>query len=306
MPLILPVTPAASGRTTLAQIEQATAQRCGPYRLENVTSTVGSAQLQFNSLKSDIELGGIQDLYVLRRNASIADDRQRLIKTFTPLTGTVEVDRGYVTPPNIGEQVEFHHLDPARELRPAVLAGLNRCFFMDRVNITLNGAAAQRDLSAVAYWITSPRQVYRAQMVAYNILTQPRDITWTHIFEQDGHIWLGAAPDPLPYGLLIHARRAHSTWVNAADSTTGPLYDTDTLSIDLVYAVTAAHVEAWRIARPRLQAAADQKLTTSQAEAAVEFTSQAKSFFRPPKRRVSLSAPYGYESGRRPLSLTSG
>ena len=306
MPLILPLTPATTGRTSLTQIEQATAQRCGPYRIETVGGATGSTQVQINSLMSDIELGGIADLYVLRRNATVADDRQRLIKTFTPLTGTIEVDRAYNVPPLAGEQVELHHLDPARELRPAVLAGLNRCFFMDRVNITLNGAAAQRDLSAAAYWITSPRQVYRAQMVAYNILTQPREITWTNVFEKDGHIWLSAAPDPLPYGLLVHARRAHTTWVNGADSTTGPLYDTDTLSIDLVYAVTAAHVEAWRIARPRLQAAADQKLTTSQQEAALEFTSQAKSFFRPPKRRVSLSEPYGYESGRRPLSLTSG
>jgi hypothetical protein len=307
MPIIFPVTtPVSTGRTTLALIEQTTAQRCGPYRPAIVTSTIGSSQIQFDSLKSGIEYGGIRDLYVLRRFATNADDRQRSVKDFAPLTGIVEVDRGYADPPSSGEQLEFHHLEPMLELRASVLAGLARCFFMDRVTITLNGAAASRDLTTAAYWITNPRQVYRAQMMAFNVLTQPRDIPWTGVFEQDGHIWLGAAPDPLPYGLLVHARRAHSTWVNGENSTTGPLYDDDTLSLDLAYAVAAAHVEAWRIARPRLQAAADQKLTTSQGEAAVEFTTQARSFFRPPKRRVMLSAPYGYDNGRRPLSLTSG
>jgi hypothetical protein len=300
---------------TLAQIEQATAQRCGPYRQETVTSSPNTTMIVFTSLQSTIDVGQVTDLYVLRRGllstgaavpSYVATDRTRIAKSYTPNLGQVEVDRAYTTPPVAGELVEFHHLEPTQELRRSVLAGLARCWFMDRIAVTVAGAAAERDLTAVAPWITNPRQVYRAHYGPYNALQQAREIVWPHVFEKDGHIWLAASPDPLPYGLLITARRAHSTWVNGVDSVVGPLLDADTLSVDLDYAASAGNVEAWRLARPRLQEAGTQKLITSQQEAASEFTSVAMSFFRPPARRVVLSSPFGSDTGRRPLSITAG
>jgi hypothetical protein len=318
MPIIvtpLAAAPGPPGLVTLAMIEQATAQRCGPYRQETVTSSASSTLIIFTSLQSTIDVGQITDLYVLRRGllasggvvpGYVTADRVRVAKTYTPNLGQVEVDRGYATPPVAGELVEFHHLDPVNELRRSVLAGLARCYFMDRVIITLGTAAAERDLTASAFWIANPRQVYRAQYAPYNPQQQAREVTWPHVYERDGHVWLAASPDPLPYGLLVSARRAHSTWVNGLDSATGPLLDTDTLSVDLAYAASAGNVEAWRLARPRLQEAAAQKLITSQQEAATEFSSNAASWFRPPARRVVLSAPYGADTGRRPLNLTVG
>jgi hypothetical protein len=303
------------GAVTLALIEQTVAPRCGPYRQDTVTSSPSNTVIQFDSLKSTIQLGGIADMYVLRRGfmvdgssvpGYVAADRIRTAKTYTPTGGTVEVDRAYVTQPPAGELVEFHHLEPTRELRASVLAGLMRCWFMDRVSVTLAGAAAERDLTASAFWITNPRQVYRAAYAPYNAQTQAREITWPHIFEKDGHVWLAAAPDPLPYGLLITARRPHNTWVNGADSLTGPMLDLDVLSIDLMYAASAGNIEAWRIAPARIQASGQQGLIPTMQQAATEFTSQADVAFKPPQRRVVLSAPFGSDTGRRPLNITAG
>jgi hypothetical protein len=313
MPII--ISGPAPATVTLAQIEQATAPRCGPYRQETVSSSPNPSLIVFAALQSTIDLGLVTDMYVLRRGVLntgaaipgyVASDRIRLAKAYTPNLGQVEVDRAYTTAPVANELIEFHHLEPTKELRASVLAGLARCWFMDRVAVTLAGAAAERDVTASAFWITNPRQVYRVHYAPYNPLQQAREITWPHVFQKGGHVWLAAAPDPLPYGLLVTARRAHSTWVNGSDSPTGPLQDSDTLAIDLDYAASAGNVEAWRIARPRLQAAGAQKLITSQQEAAAEFTSNAASFFRPPARRVTLSAPFGSDTGRRPLSITAG
>jgi hypothetical protein len=303
------------GQVSLQQIEQTVAPRCGPYRQETVTASPSNTTIQFDSLKSTIEFGGIEDMYVLRRGymldgtavpGYVVSDRVRVAKTYTPTGGTVEVDRAYMTPPPANELVEFHHLEPTRELRASVLAGLKRCWFMDRVTVTLAGAAAERDLTASAFWITNPRQVYRAQYAPYNSLQQAREITWPHVFEKDGHIWLAAAPDPLPFGLLVSARRSHITWVNSADSLSGPILDLDTLSVDLAYAAAAGNIEAWRICPARIQASGQQGLIPTMQQAAQEFTSQASVAFHPPLRRVVLSAPFGSDTGRRPLNITAG
>lgn len=303
------------GQISLALIEQTVAPRCGPYRQETATAAPNNTTVQFDSLKSTIELGGIADMYVLRRGylasgtavpGYVASDRIRTAKTYTPTSGTVEVDRAYITPPVANELVEFHHLEPARELRASVLAGLARCWFMDRVTVTLSGAAAERDLTGSAYWIINPRQVYRAHYAPFNSLQQAREITWPHVFEKDGHIWLAAAPDPLPYGLLVSARRPHTTWVNQTDSITGPNLDLDTLSIDLGYAAAAGNIEAWRICPARIQASGQLGLIPTMQQAATEFTSQASVAFKPPLRRVILSAPFGSDTGRRPLNITAG
>lgn len=151
---------------TLAQIEQEVAPRLGPYRRDVVASAV-NLTIVVTKMTSSIDLGGFADLYLLRRGETISgvtvavvdDDRVRQVDTYESSTGTTTIDRLYATPPVAGEYVEFHHLDPAMELRPAVLAGLKRCYFADRVALSLGSASVERNITTLAPWITNESQL---------------------------------------------------------------------------------------------------------------------------------------------------
>lgn len=296
-----------AGTVTLADIERELAPRVGPYSQRTVASGTASTMV-ITALASSLSLGGVKDLWVLRRGkltdgtavpGFVVGDRQRIVTLDPDTSGTVIPDRAWATAPVVDEVVEFHHLDPEQELRPAVRAGLRRCFFEDRAALTLSSTATERDLTALAFWITDPKQVYRVQSSPIGSYAQPPELQWARPFSQGGHVWLAGSPDPYPDTLLVTARRAHFTFVNGADSTTGPTADDDVLAVDLLYATSAAHAEAWRLIPDRLRAAANEGLQVSQQEAADEFTRQARLHWRPPARRVSFMAPYGVNSVQR-------
>lgn len=290
---------------TLAAIERETAVRLGPYRLvEQSGATAATTAIAYvDALKSAMDLGGMEDLWLLRRGVKtdgtavpgfVSTDRQRQVRTYTSTTGALEIDRAWTTPPIATEQMELHYLDPANELRTAVLAGLKRCYFVDRATITLTSAAPERDLTTSAAWITKTTQVYlvEQQAVASNSLPSPAQ--WAKPFYKAGHVWLKISPDPYPDALLVTARRSHWAWVNSAASTTGPTLDGDLLDLDVNYAAAAGHIEAWRYVREKLRAPSAAGLAVSMEEAADEFTRQADLNFQPLKQQaLRLSQPYG-------------
>lgn len=296
---------------TLAQIEQATAPRCGPYRQVTVASGA-TASFIATSLLTSIEDGGsgIVDAWVLRRGLLIdgtpvpgyvTGDRIRMAKDYTPSTGTVMVDRNYATAPVANELIEFHHLHPTDELRAAVLAGLKRCYLVDRASVTLSGTATERNLTAQAPWITDPDQLYAVSSVPVGSTELPLPQWWNRTFTTAGAVWLALSPDPYPNTLLVTSRRPHFTLVNGVASTTGPTADSDTLSVDLHYAASAAHVEAWRIAQDKLQDAANEGRRLNLVAAAAVFTAAAKAHFSPPRPSWGFDEPYG--GGRYRTSL---
>lgn len=309
----MPTYPASSavsgggGQITLQEIERALAPRVGPHKLgadglgEVQTGTAMANRAYFDTLASTAGIEGITDLYMLRRGnlssgstvAVVAGDRVRMVAAHDPTDGSVTPDRNWATPPIGGELVEFHHLDPERELRRAVRDGLRRCYFETRVSVTTSSTSAERDLSAVLSWLTAKGQLRRVQHQAVGVTTLPADVVWTGSFEAAGHVWLAGSPDPYPDTLLVTALRPHYTWVNGADSTTGPTADADLLSLDLNYAVAAAHIEAWRICKPRLLQAAEDGYQITQAQAADEFTRQAEGHVQRRPRTWTLSAPFG-------------
>lgn len=309
----MPTFPATSptsggGQITLAQIEQATAPRLGPYYRRAQSSITAGTTLSayFDALKSAQAIGGVEGMFMLRRGEKtdgtivvVADgDRQRIAGTPDPATGAVPPDRAWGVAPAAGEYVEFHHLDPTLELRVAVQAGLRRCFFEDRASVTLSSAAAERDLTSVVFWVTLPTQIRRIQWTTAggSPTLLPQEEQWAQPFEQGGHVWLAGWPDQYPNTLLVTALRPHSTWVNGADSATGPTTDTDLLSLGLDYAAAAAHIEAWRLFAAKLTEAAAAGGQASQSTAAAEFTRQATVQRRPRRRGWSLSEPFGGDS----------
>lgn len=305
MPIIVPALSPAPAQVTLAETEQATALRVGPYRryAQSSTTTSTTTNAFFDELKSEQATTGLDGMFILRRGqlsdgttvAVAAGDRQRIAGTPDPLTGGVPPNAAWTVAPVANEYLEFHHLDPAQELRPAVLAGLKRCFFEDRATVTLGSAAAERDVTSSVYWITSPGQVRRYQFTATGATMLPSAFPWAAPFQQAGHVWLAGWPDEYPNNLLITALRPHFTWVNGADSATGPSVDTDILMVELNYVVAAAHIEAWRLFPSRLRAAAEAGYQASQQEAATEFTRMAAVSIRTRARAWSLNAPFGPE-----------
>ena len=111
---------------TLAELEQATAARVGPFALLEVL-TADQGSLTVEVLKSTIDLGGYDDLYLLRREAGQEADRVARVRAYDPALGQLQPDRRYVTSPIPSEPVELHHLPPDL-LRRGVRAGLRRTF----------------------------------------------------------------------------------------------------------------------------------------------------------------------------------
>src|SRR5262245_5878930 len=160
---------------TLAAIERALGARCGPFADLVVEQGLLSTEVQVAALRSTAELGGWENLFALRRGVYApgtstpgapvpgfnAGDRVRLVKTYTPSSGSLELDRAYAGLAQPGERLELHVLHPEWELRPAVLAGLERCFLFDRIPLLPAGStAAPGDLTGAYPWLTDPASVW--------------------------------------------------------------------------------------------------------------------------------------------------
>lgn len=258
---------------TYAQLQQAVARRTGPFfqaaqdSTSPTTSTAIAAYMP--TLKSSAILGGPENLFLVRRSATNPNDRVRGVLDFDSATGRVVVDANWGTPMAPSEVADFVHLHPEQELKPAILSGLARCYFQDTVQVDPTGYYQALDLTAQLPWITGPWQVMRVQagpVVPYGEV--PCEPT-----QQGGHVVLIGAIGATP--LWITAYHPHSAWVNGADSTSGPVADSDTLDVDLSYAAAASHIEAWHLFPSRMQAAAAGGFQASQAMAAQEFTREA-------------------------------
>lgn len=294
---------------TLRDIERELAPRVGIYRrfqaVSGTTTTVVVA-----ALKSTIDQGGWENMFLLRRGTSSAvppesaivgfsaDDRQRMVKTYTPATGELTVDQPWATAPIANEYFELHSLDPTYELRFAVQKGLERCFFVDRYPLTLTSLANERQLTGAVSnpltWLTAEDQIFELDHgLVGNTYIAPRVVHWFKAFTRAGDIWISTYPDPFPDTLHVIHRRAVSSFVNGADSTTGPTTDLDTLNVSVNYAAAAGLMECWRRFRDRLSPLVGVGMIASQAEAAADFTRQAHKHYRPPQRRQLLSRPFG-------------
>lgn len=262
------------------------ARRTGPFFQAaqdsgSPTSSTTTAAIM-SSLKTNAVLGGPENLWLLRRgilldgtltpNPINVADRERLVQAFDAGAGRVIVDRNWRDPMQPSELADFTHLHPSQELRPAVLAGLRRTFVSDRGRIYPNLEGGQVDVTAVLPWVTSPNQVLRLQAGYTNT---DGDLPFNAV-SQGGHVLLvGAMGGVGPGGSWLTAMRPAWSWVNDAESLTGPTKDTDELDIDLDYAASAGHIEAWHLFPSRMFAAAAGNLQASQEMAAREFSRQA-------------------------------
>src|SRR5215831_18203077 len=249
------------------------------------------------TLKTNALLGGPENLFLVRRAVNLDGsavpppnndplDRIRMVESFDSDAGRVIVDRNWRNPMQPNELADFTHLHPAQELRPAVLAGLRRCFLQELFQPVLNGAYGDIDLTAQVPWITGPNQVTRVQYGWYKPYADaPFEATM-----QSGHVILRNTSGPYrPSSVWVSVLRPSATWVNDDDQPNGPTSDTDTLSVDLDYAASAGHIEAWHLCPAHMFAAAAGNLQATQEMAAREFTRQSLIWGPSPTRRIGFS-----------------
>ena len=298
---------------TLAQLEAEVGRRVGPY-VETFTdrqipSTASSTFAFFPELRSTIDLDSVTNLWSLRRGVCMdpvtgefddyddvpIEDRQRLVAEYDPARGQVFVDRPWGTSlPEPGEWFEFHHLNPSMELRKAVQAGLRRCFLQERLQVVPTSQYGDIDLTAQCPWLTDGKQVQR---VEYGWASPVAEAPFGTVVS-GGHVFLtGTTGTYAPTTLWLTALRPAWSWVNGADSTSGPTGDWDELDVDLDYAAAAGHIEAWHLFPARLQAAAAGGLMATQEMAAREFTRQSLFRFPSGQPNVGFKTVVGLGSG---------
>jgi hypothetical protein len=284
---------------TLAQLEQEVARRTGPFfqaaQDASVPTTSTTIAAYMPTLKTSAVLGGPENLFLLRRGvhsdgSAVTSytpvDRTRMVQSFDSGSGRVQVDRNWYNPMSPDELADFTHLHPTQELRAAVLAGLRRCFFEDTFAAVLTSQYGNIDLTYQQPWITSPTQVSRAQYGYY----KPEHDAPFEATMQSGHVMLGGTSGSYaPANLWVSALRPAWSWVNGADSTTGPTDDDDQLDVDLDYAASAGHIEAWHLFPSHMFAAAAGNLQATQEMAAREFTRQSLIWGPSPTRRIGFS-----------------
>lgn len=283
---------------TLAQLEQETARRVGPYLAyftdRQVPNTATVSYINVSELRSNIVMDAPTDLWLLRRGLDYLDnpvafdvtDRQRLVSSYDPEQGRIYPDRIWGIIPVPGEQVEFHHLNPAQELRQSVLAGLRRCFLPETVQVQPTAPFGGIDLTLQLPWLTDPWQVQR---VRYGWLGPYGDAPFD-TYTSAGHLILtGTHGTALPTSVWADAWRPAWSWVNGAESAGGPVADDDTLEVDLDYAAAAAHIEAWHHFPAKLQSAAAGSFQATREQAAQEFTRLANLFGPARPARIGFS-----------------
>jgi hypothetical protein len=273
--------------TTLAVLEQEVARRVGPFYTHFTDRQVpNTAQFTFvnvPTLRSEMDLDSVTHLWMLRRGITsdgtpvVLDvvDRLRLVANYDPEMGRVYPDRPWSGIPVPGEVIEFHHLEPDQELRQSVYAGLRRCYLPDTVQAQPTQQWGGIDLTVQFPWLTDPWQLSR---VRYGWMSPYFHAPWD-TYTTMGHLVLtGTHGMALPMAVWLDAWRPAWSWVNAAESTTGPLLDDDVLEVDLDYAASAGHIEAWHHFPARMAAAAASTLQATREQAAGEFSRLANVF----------------------------
>lgn len=268
---------------SLMALERRVARMCGPYRKirSDGMSTVNA--ISAPRLKSSIDAGTYEDSYTLRRALTMgdelisnfaSDDRYRQISAFDAPTGILTVDRAYTRAPIIEEAIELHYLDPEEELRPAVLDGLERCFFWETLTITNSGSLSDLynlNVTAIAPWLTEPGRIREVSFGYPNSILPPTRVQWWETYRSGKSVFLRS--EGLGLGTLsILALRPVSSYVNQQTALGGPNDDLDVVYVDPQYAAFAGVLEIWKNSPERLQPLSVQNLRPTREDIANEFT----------------------------------
>lgn len=236
------------------------------------------------------------DYYILRPAAVAAGDRVRIVKTYTPASGTLTPDAAWTNAPANGEAYELHGvLHPSVDLPDAINEALKRCLIRTEVIGTTVAQVSRHSLATIAPWLTDPlwvRQVgwlaaadNRNQVDPYARVVRGQAIeddttnASAVAIEHPGFYWNGTE---IMYMRVLKRGYDHcrpTAGVFGAQS--GLTLDTDEAPINLEWLGAAALVEVWRRNSQVLETSTRARQAPNLADAAARFSYLTHSNFIP-------------------------
>ncbi len=145
---------------TLLQYRQYIARELGPF-LASTADTTSSTSVLIDlawPVKSSLSSDDFYvDYYILRPAAASATDRVRLVKTYTPSTGSLTPDTVWTNAPVAGEAYELHGvMDPGTTMLDIINAALKRTLIRTELVGTCVADVSRHSLSTIAPWLTDP------------------------------------------------------------------------------------------------------------------------------------------------------
>ena len=300
---------------TLMRLERLVARRVGPYKRVRATAGSTTQQVWSSMLQSSLNLGAYEDQFVLRRGTTWTeqlvpgfdpDDRGRLVSTYDPAQGALTVDRDWRIAPDAGrsEAIELMYLDPDHELRPAVLDGLQRCYFWDHVVLSATdlvssyGGSASSGVVGSAFtltgmlpWVTQPQQISEVGL-GTGTHGVPTRAGWWRAYQAGPSVRLSIQGGIGVGSIVLSVLRPGHSLVNEETNLIGPDDDFDMIYVDLDYAAWASIIELWKSVPERLAPLTHENLRHDLKAAAAEFTK--KSLLIANQRVDRIQLEYGH------------
>ena len=231
-----------------------------------------------------IDYGGsgnakIEGAWVLVTSGTGAGALRRVL-TYNDETGQVTLSRAWTSP--VVASYELHTLLSPVDLKRAVNAGLTRCFYLDRQEIT--AVAAQREYSLAAYtWLTEDKQVCQVLWKQGDTANQRRypPVLWWKVSSDAGLLTLHVDPANVVSGsayvlVAIHPYDELST-------------DAATTACPVEWAKAAAMVGVYRYLSRNDPAQDSERLKRWQAEATAVLFEKDRRYMPRPVTYVRLA-----------------
>jgi hypothetical protein len=236
------------------------------------------------------------DYYLLRPAAVLPSDSVRLVKTYSPASGTLTPDTAWTNAPANGEPYELHGvMNPAADLLDAINEALKRTLIRTEVMGTTVAQVNRHSLATIAPWLSDPlwvRQVgwlaandNRNQVDPYSRVVRGQAVeddtasTAAVAIEHPGNSWNGTE---ILYVRVIkeaydHCRPTAGVW----GAQSGLVLDTDQAPVNVEWLGAAALVEVWRRNSQILETSSRARQAPNLADAAARFSYLTHANFTP-------------------------
>lgn len=273
---------------TLRTYRRRVAPEFGPY-LQSIAAAGSSDQIKLVDdtwpVKTTLEVSNLYvDQFLYRPDAVIGADRERVVKTYDPSTGTLFPDKTWAQSPG-GEEYELHGLIQPTRLHTLINDALKNLFVVAEFTFTPASNDLHRfDLTTtIAPWLTDHKWV---RQVGYLTTGEDR--------EQYNPYSCRVRGRATQIGQTVHLEPTHgfqtteTVYVKALKPAyyhcggqgvaygqkTGLTLETDIAPVDEEWLTAAVLVEAWRQLSPLLDEQANRNLVRNRMEAWQWFESE--------------------------------
>jgi len=160
--ILLPSTPNGALGTSLTRVRQFTAAELGPFQASTASSSSTTAALVDTTWPVSSQLAQDSlylDQFLFRPNAAQSSDMSRVVKLYTPSTGTLTPDQAWTNAPAAAESYELHgRIDPL-VLNAAINEALKELMVVTELTMTPVAQAVRHDITSVAPWLVNERWV---------------------------------------------------------------------------------------------------------------------------------------------------